>query len=133
MFTEKFDDYVCIDDTISTEVEGFMVLAGIDYDIDSHIDDDDCHNTDQDITGCSDEQQDKLLEARKAWFGDEWFYCGVVLSVYKNGVCLSDNTSVWGIEANYPGSDNTYLIEIANDLLSEALEEAKEVLKALVE
>ena len=54
MFTEKFDDYVCIDDTISTEVEGFMVLAGIDYDIDSHIDDDDCHNIDQDVTGCSD-------------------------------------------------------------------------------
>ena len=133
MFTEKFDDYVCIDDTISTEVEGFVVRATIEHDIVRYLDDDDCHNTDQDITGCSDEQQEKLLEARQAWFDDEWFYCGVVLSVYKNGVCLSDNTAVLGIEANYPGSDNTYLTEVANDLLPEALEEAKEVLKALVE
>ena len=134
MFTEKFDDYVCIDDTVSTEVEGFVVRATIEHDIDSHIDDDDCHNTDQDITGCSDEQQDKLLEARQAWFDTEWFYCGVVLSVYKNGVCLVDHAaSLWSIEANYPGSDNTYLTEVANDLLPEALEDAKEVLKALID
>ena len=133
MFKETFDDYVCIDDTISTTVYGFVVRASIERDGCRHIDDDDCHNIDQDVTGCNDAQQEKLLEARQAWFDDEWFYCGVVLSVYKNGVCLADNTSLWGIEANYPGSDNTYLTEVANDLLPEALEEAKEVLKALVE
>ena len=33
--------------------------------------------------------------------------------------------SLWGIEANYPDSDNAYLSEVANELLSEALAEAK--------
>ena len=133
MFTEKFDDYVCTTDTIKTEVDGFVVRASIEHDDCRHIDDDDCHNVDQSVTGCDDEQQEKILEAREAWVNDEWFYCSVVLSVFKNGVCLSDNTSLWGIEVNYPGSDNTYLTEVANDLLPEALAEAKEVLKALID
>jgi len=33
--------------------------------------------------------------------------------------------SLWGIEANYPDSDNAYLTEVANGLLPEALEAAK--------
>ena len=129
MFTEKFDSYVCMDDILAIDKDGLQFTATIVYDDDSHIDDDDCHNTDQNITGCDATQQEKLLEARQAWFDNEWFYCGVVLSIHKNGVCLSQHAaSLWGMEVNYPGSDNAYLTEVANELLDEAIEEGKRVL-----
>jgi hypothetical protein len=132
MFTEKFDSYVCVGDTISTEVEGFKVIARIEHDPDSHIDDADCHNVDQSVTGCDDIQQEKLLEARKAWFNGEWFYCGVVLSVSYKGYCLAYYAaSLWAIEANYPGSDNSYLTDVANELLQEAVTEGREILETL--
>ena len=126
MFTEKFDRYVCIGDTITCEAEGFTFTARIEHDPDYHIDDDDCYNTDQEVTGCNEAQQAKLLEARQAWFDDEWFYCGIVISVSRNGVELDDHAaSLWGIECNYPGSDNSYLQTVANELLEEAIEDAK--------
>ena len=57
---------------------------------------------------------------------DEWFYCGVILSVALEGITLDRfAASLWGIEANYPDSDNAYLSEVANELLPEALAEAK--------
>jgi hypothetical protein len=62
----------------------------------------------------------------EAWRKDEWFYCGIVLSVSLEGVILGDHAaSLWGIEANYPDSDNAYLSEVANDLLAEAIDAAK--------
>jgi len=52
--------------------------------------------------------------------------CGVILSVAIDGLTLDDHAaSLWGIEANYPDSDNAYLSEAANELLSEAIAEAK--------
>jgi len=126
MFTEKFDIYVCIGVTITCEAEGFTFTARIEHDPDYHIDDDDCYNTDQEVTGCNEAQQAKLLEARQAWFDDEWFYCGMVISVSRNGVDLADHAaSLWGIECNYPGSDTFYLQTVANELLEEAIEDAK--------
>jgi hypothetical protein len=38
--------------------------------------------------------------------------------------------SLWGIDVNL-GKDNTYLREVANELLPEALTEARETLAAL--
>jgi hypothetical protein len=32
-------------------------------------------------------------------------------------VLASHAASLWGIEANYPGADNSYLTEVANELL----------------
>ena len=61
-----------------------------------------------------------------AWKNDEWFYCGVILSVAVDGLVLTDHAvSLWGIEANYPDSDHAYLSEVANELLSEAMDAAK--------
>ena len=58
-----------------------------------------------------------------AWRRDEWFYCGIVLSVALEGVTLEPvGAAVFGIEANYPGSDNAYLTEVAQELLPEALD-----------
>lgn len=133
-FTEKFDKYVCVGDTITCSFDGFDITARIEYDTDYHIDDDDCHNPDQSVTGCNDEQQERLLAARESWFGNDWFYCGVVLSVSKNGVVLDDHAgSLWGIECNYPESNNSYLTEVANELLPEALETAETILHALTD
>jgi hypothetical protein len=39
--------------------------------------------------------------------------------------------SLWGIEANYPGADNSYLKEVANELLPEAVAVARETLARL--
>ena len=43
----------------------------------------------------------------------------------------STQASLWGVEANYPGSDNAYLTEVANELLPEALDVARAVLARL--
>lgn len=66
------------------------------------------------------------FEALKAWCDDEWSYVGVVISVSRNGVLLDDHAaSLWGIECNYPFSDNSHLTEVANELIPEALASAK--------
>lgn len=133
-FTSSFNKYACPHDTIIAHVEGFDIVATIVQDDSWSIDDDDTHNVDQTVTGCSDEQQKKLLANRKAWFNGEWFYCGIVLSVKKNGIELTNHArSLWGIECNYPGFDNSYLTEVANELLDDALDEGKKVLAKLVE
>ncbi len=125
-FLQKFDIFSCEGDSIECEREGFTVVARIERDTDWHIDHDDVHNPDQSVTGCDDAHQAALLEARQAWFDDEWFYCGVVLDVYCSGVPISQNAaSLWGIECNYPGADNSYLQTVANELLSEAIQDAK--------
>ena len=125
-FTSKFNGYVCENDSIETEIDGVTYRARIERDTDYGIDDDDCHNPDQSVTGCNDEQFDKLCSTRRAWFNDEWFYCGVVISAHKAGICLDMYASaLWGIEANYPDSDNAYLSEVANELLEEAINQAE--------
>jgi len=135
-FTEGFDKYACAGDSIQGKLNGYDLEARIVHDLDYHIDDDDCHNTDQAVTGCDDEQQARLMQAREAWFNDEWFYCGIVVSVSRNGHLLDAHAaSVWGTECNYPESDNAYLLELANELAEEAMhtgEKARaETLKAL--
>lgn len=129
-FTEKFNRYVCDGDTITTHKNGLVFTARIERDGNYHIDDDDSYNPDQKATGCNARQQKRLLAARDAWFNDEWFYCGVVVSVEtENGTMLDKHAaSLWGIEANYPTgkkNPNAYLTEVANELLAEAEEIAK--------
>jgi len=135
-FADKFDSYVCVGDMIETEVDGYTVRAHVEHDSYTGIDETDCWNPDQSVTGCNDEQQAELLAARKAWRNDEWFFCGIVLSVYRGGVKLLDNANaLWGIECNYPGSDNSYLATVANELLEEAMDAGRlarvEMIKAI--
>lgn len=75
------------------------------------------------------------FEALKAWCNDDWQYVGVAVTVSKAGVDLTGeyDHALWGIDANYPGSDNSYLREVANDLASEAIESARDTLKALAD
>jgi hypothetical protein len=125
-FETDFGSYACTGDTITGTLNGYDLTARLEYDQVRGLDDDDCHNPDQAVTGCTDEQQEKLLEARRAWQNNDWFYCGVVVSVSRNGVLIDDHAAgLWGIECNYPGSDNAYLQEVANDLAAEAIEQAE--------
>ena len=127
-FTRGFDQYACVGDEINCDVGEFQITARLMQDSCSHIDDDDCHN----LKYVDDNQRDKVIAARQAWEDDEWFYCGVVLSVSKNGVVLDDHAAaLWAIEVNYPGSDNGYLTVVANDLIGEATEAGERTLERL--
>jgi hypothetical protein len=131
-FTDKFDSFVCMGDSISVDHDGFTITARIEYDDQYKIDDDDVHNVDQSVTGCDEEQYQTLLKNRQAWMENEWWYGGVVLSVSKNDIVLDDHAaSLWGIEVNYPTSDNGYLTDVANELLSEALERGHDAIESL--
>jgi hypothetical protein len=75
------------------------------------------------------------FDVLQAWCNDEWSWCGVSVTVSRNGVQLVDDyqCALWGIDLNYPGSDNSYLVEVANDYASEALDAAKAKLASLCE
>lgn len=120
MFTKNFDKYVCVGESITCQLGNLTIRARVERDPDYTIDDDDCHNTDQSVTGCSDEEFARLLEARKAYFCGRWWYGVVVLSVELDGVVIQDYAATLGaIEINYPNGDNKYLLEVANELLDE--------------
>ena len=146
MFTKAFDSFVCEGDTITCEAEGFDIVAHIVRDDSTDRPDErddsfwpsECPN-DAGYIGENpakpyDVQTKEAQAILDAWENDEWFYCGIVLSVAKNGVMLDEHAaSLWGIECNYPnGSKNAYLMEVANELLSEAIEAGKNTLKKLI-
>ncbi len=116
-FTTQFNDFAVIGDSVSVTVNGVEFTATLHADTDCGIDDDDSHNTDVTVTGCDSEQQAALMAAREAYFRDDWFYGGIILSTPGD----EHAGSLWGIEVNYPGSDNAYLRDVANQLLEEYL------------
>ena len=67
----------------------------------------------------------------KAWCDDMWYWCHVTVKIKRDGVALGC-AALGGIECNYPGSDNAYLLEVANELVDEAMDEAKAKLAELV-
>lgn len=145
-FTERFGAFVCEGDCIACEIDGFAVVARIVRD--------DCPDApderqdgfwpslDRNAPGFIGpgpnfrarfaEAQQRAEEIIEAWRKGDWFYCGIVLSVSREGVTLAGHAaSLWGVEANYPGSDNSYLTEVANELLPEAFAEARAALTRL--
>jgi hypothetical protein len=105
-----FSVYVMPGDFKAIEWEGFTIRATIHRDETTRPDEFDCYSPD-DIA---------------AWKCGEWEYVGVVLSVWVDDICLDDHAaSLWGIDCNYPGADNLYLSECADDLLGEALGAAR--------
>lgn len=109
----NFSRYVCPGDSVQWCVDGFDITAKIEFDADTKPTGFDCYSKNQ-IT---------------AWKNDEWFFCGVVLSVSRNGVELSDHAaSLWGVDCNFPSrrkNPNSYLSEVCGELQSEALEAAR--------
>lgn len=145
-FPTPFSNFVCEGDSLACEVAGFEIVARIERD---------------DCTDAPDQRQDgfwpslykdapgfigpgpnhrkrfadaqtKAEAVMKAWREGQWFYCGIVLSVALESVTLDPNAaSLWGIEANYPGSDNAYLTEAAQELLPEALDAGRAIARRL--
>ena len=112
----KFYSFVCVGDCISWSAEGFDFVATIEHDEDSHVDDSECYT----------------LEDVERWKNDEWFYCGLIVSVWRNGYQIEKHAaSLWGIECNF-GENNDYLSEVAQELQAEAIETAKTKAAAIV-
>lgn len=109
----QFDSYACVGDKIEWSADGFDFVAHLEADTDSHVNDSECYTPKQ-IT---------------AWKNDEWFFVGVVVSVSRNGVELSEHAaSLWGIDCNFPSrrkNPNWYLADVAQELQSEALNVAR--------
>lgn len=142
MFTQKFKPFVCEGDSISCTVDGFDVVATVYRDDTSdkpdQRDDGFWPSKDKKAAGYVlpadfDAAMAKAEQIMAAWKNDEWFYCGVALVVSKADVelTLKYNHALWGIECNYPDSDNSYLSEVANEMLSEALDSARAKLAEL--
>lgn len=104
MFTQAFDSYVVIGDSITCEIDGFRAVAVLHHDADTVP-----------------EEDNLQLDA---WRKDEWHYFGLEVTVYRDGVPLADSAR-WGIDGNYPGGTNNYFREVANDLLPGVLDDAK--------
>ena len=122
MFTKKFDKYVINGEYITCVVGDTTYTATLSHDDNAHIDDDDVHSVDQSVTGCTDEDHATAMQARQAWYDNRWFYGTISLSAERDG-WVKDFGSIGGIEINYPNGDNDYLTEVANDLLSEVVEQ----------
>ena len=148
-FTRQFQKYACDGDSITCTVNGFECTATIHHD--------DCSDR-------PDERQDgfwpsldpasagyigaksKSTLARhharaertmQAWLDNEWFYCGIAVTVSLRDVQLTKqfHHAVWGIECNLSNGryrTNGYLRDVANELLDEALEDAQNVLDDLL-
>jgi hypothetical protein len=54
-------------------------------------------------------------------------YCGIVLSAWKAGIPLLEKYrfALWRVDVNWPWGDNEYLRGVANELLSEACDDAQ--------
>lgn len=145
-FIERFDSFVCVGDTITCELDGFTIMAAIILDDcpDAPDQRDDgfwpsLYKDAPGFIGSGNGFRERFAKAQaeaeaimEAWRKGDWFYCGIVLSVSLEGVTLSDHAaSLWGVEANYPGSNNAYLTEVAEDLLQDALKAARTVLARL--
>jgi hypothetical protein len=112
-----FSKYVCAGDSVSVNCGPYTITARI-------VPDDDMRPTDFDCYG---------PDEMKAWERGEWSFVGIVLSVSVDGFRLDSHAaSLWGIDCNFPGGDNAYLQEIANDLLPEALERAETIRASLL-
>lgn len=112
----KVNAYVCPGDTIKYSHGGYDFVVEIATDSYSQPSDSECYS-DEDI---------------RKWKNDQWFYVGIVFTVYKNGIQISDNlSSLWGIEANF-GENNNGLDYAIADLAEEAVTLAKKAHKDIL-
>jgi len=101
-FLLQFDDYVCIGDTITCAVDGYTVTARIAHDETPDAPDErqdgfwpSLYKDDAGFIGSGNGWRDRFDAAQAraervmaAWKNDEWYYCGVILSVALEGITL---------------------------------------------
>jgi hypothetical protein len=141
-FEKGFGRYVCEGDTIETEIDGFTVTATV-YrddvgDAPDERDDGFWPSRDPKAAGYVlpenfEAERAKAEKVMAAWKNDEWFYCGVAVTVSREGVALTGryDHALWGVECNYPDSDNEYLREVAGEYVGEALAAARAKIRNL--
>ena len=135
-FTERFDTFVCEGDCIACEQDGFRIVARIVCDDNPGAPDDrqdgfwpSLYKDAPGFIGPGNNFRERFARAQaeaeaimEAWRRGDWFYCGIVLSVSLDGIIVDEHAiSLWGVEANYPGSDNGCLKDVADDLRPEAI------------
>lgn len=108
--------FLCAGDDLTTNEGVFTIRARIEFDHNSSPEDADCYTP----------------EMVEAWKADEWFFAGIVLNVSVNGIDLGVNTSLWGVEINLE-NDNSHALIVANEMIGEAVEEAKAQLARLAD
>jgi hypothetical protein len=152
MFKRDFAHYVCEGDGITCEVDGFDCVATLYRDDCTDRPDQrqdgfwpsrdpkDAGYIGEKSVGTFNRHRRHAREVMEAWKRDEWFYCGVAVTVSKDGVPLTHEygNALWGIEANYPPrfplakkNPNRYLRTVANELLPDALADARAKLEKL--
>lgn len=152
IFIQGFDRYVCMGDTITAEFEGFTFTATLYQDDDSKSpeerQDGFWPSLDPESAGYIGAKSQRTLERHMAhakhvmaeWEAGNWGYCGVAVTVSRDDIDLTDQYAhaVWGCDYNYPclskrqeKTRHAYLVEYANDLAWEALEDAKAKLAKL--
>jgi hypothetical protein len=144
-FKSEFGQFVCEGDRITCEVDGLHCVATL-YRDDRNDPPDErgdgfWPSLDPKSAGYIGAKSKRTLARHTAkaqaimdaWKRDEWHYFGVAVTVAKEGVQLTHryDHALWGIEGNYPGDDNSYFRCVANELLDEAIEDAKAVLAKL--
>lgn len=107
MFKDNFKECALIGDSITCNIKDVTYTATLHHDRESRPEDSECYSESQ----------------IKRFYDDEWHYCGIVISAERNGWVKENLASLWGIELNL--GDNSYLLEVANDLLEEAILEAR--------
>lgn len=118
MFSADFDNYVCIGDSITCEMDGFTFTARIEYDSDARPADFDCYS------------ERKINE----WRRDKWWFGCIVISAEFSGVDMGDHLAVLGgLEVNYNKQANKYLKVAANEILAEAYTNACEAKRDILE
>ena len=145
-----FDHYVCDGDTVTLDIDGFTLTATIYRDDDHGAPDEDDDgfwpSLDPDDAGYIGNKSKSTLARRmayaervmQAWKDDEWFYCGVAVTVEREGVQLTGqyDHALGGIECNYPERNkrhrpNDYLAQVASEYIGEALDAAYAKIAAL--
>jgi hypothetical protein len=143
MFKVNFADYACEGDTISCDLPNGLTATARIYrddcsDKPDERDDGFWPSLDPKAAGYIGDKSPAALRAARAkaerimaaWRNDEWFYCGVVVTIRKGDHLLTHEfgNALWGVECNYPagrkGRVNAYLREVANELLPEAVAES---------
>ena len=72
-------------------------------------------------------------EYLRAWCNDDWYWCGIVLSVQRGSIMLeADAADAWGIECRIDGGDNSHLTELANELVDEAVGVGTRILDEII-
>lgn len=145
-FTTPFPQFACSGDFITCECGPYTLRATIHSDSDSgppdKQDDGFWPSLDPKSAGYIGPKSQRALQratakakaALEGWKKDEWFYCGVSVTVTCGDVVLVPDyhAAIWGIECNHPyAKDNRYLLQVANELSFEALTIARAKMQEL--